>query len=313
MMLFVLRRLATLIPTVLLATFVVFGLLQLVPGDPAVVIAGEHATEERLAQIREQLGLNDSFVVQYLNWLQSVVTGDLGTSLLNRADVTEQILRRFPATLTIVAGALVVSVAIGLPLGVAAAVRNGTKGDSAITAASTFGVAIPNFWLGMILVTVFSLGLGWLPATGSVGITESPWQALRHAILPSIALGAVGAAELARQTRSALIGVLSSDFIRTHRAKGLSPRRIVWRHGLRNAGIPIVTTFGLLVNRFLGATVVVEAVFAIPGAGSMIVEATFNLDFPVVQGVVLTMVVIVVVVNVLVDVSYRIIDPRIRI
>lgn len=313
MTLFLFRRLATLIPTILLATFVVFGLLQLVPGDPALTIAGEFATEERLAQIREQLGINDPFVVQYLNWLRDTVTGDLGTSLTNGAEVSEQILRRFPATLTIVGGALLVSLVFGLPMGVAAAVRSGSPRDSVITGVSTLGVALPNFWLGMVLVTIFSLNLGWLPATGSVGITEDLWQAFRHALLPSIALGAVGAAELARQTRSALIGVLDSDFIRTHRAKGLSNRRIVWRHGLRNAGIPVVTTFGLLVNRFLGATVVVEAVFGIPGAGSMIVEATFNLDFPIVQGVVLTMVVIVVLVNVMIDISYRLIDPRIRI
>lgn len=310
---YLIRRLLMLIPTILLATFVVFGLLQLIPGDPALVIAGEYATEERLVAIREQLGVNDPFLVQYWNWLSGVLSGDLGTSIINRGDIAEQVMRRMPATLLIVGGALLVSVVVGIPMGVAAAKRAGTRGDSVITGVSTFGVALPNFWLGMLLVTIFSLNLGWLPATGSVPLSENVWEAVRHAILPSIALGAVGAAELARQTRGALIAALASDFIRTHRAKGLSERRILWKHGLRNSGIPIVTTFGLLVNRFLGATVVVEAVFGIPGAGSMIVEATFNLDFPVVQGVVLTMVILVMLVNFLVDVSYRFVDPRIRI
>lgn len=309
---FLLRRLLTLIPTILLATFVVFGLLQLIPGDPATVIAGEYATPERLVQIRDQLGLNDPFLTQYFNWLTNVVTGDLGKSLLNRDPIIDQIARRMPATLTVVVGALIVSLFIGLPLGVAAAVRVGKRSDSIITGFSTLGVALPNFWLGMLLVSFFSLRLGWLPATGAVGVSESVVQAIRHALLPSLALGAVGAAELARQTRSALLGVMNSDFIRTHRAKGLSQRKIVWHHGLRNAGIPIVTTFGLLVNRFLGATVVVELVFGIPGVGSLIVASTFNLDFPVVQGIVLTMVLFVVSVNFLVDLSYRFIDPRIR-
>lgn len=309
---FIARRALTLIPTLLLATFVVFGLLQLVPGDPATAIAGEYATEERLATIREQLGLNDSFITQYLHWLGDVVRGDLGSSVLNGDGVLDQITRRLPATLTIVIGALAVAALVGVPLGVAAATRAGTRKDSVLTGVSTLGIAMPNFWLGMILVSIFSLELGWLPATGSVGVTESPWQAVRHALLPSIALGAVGAAEMARQVRSALLGVLNADFIRTHRAKGLSRRKIIWKHALRNAGIPTVTTFGLLVNRFLGATVVIEAVFGIPGAGSMIVESTFNLDFPVVQGVVFVMVLLVVAINFAVDLTYRIIDPRIR-
>ncbi|MFV0309781.1 MAG: ABC transporter permease [Desertimonas sp.] len=311
MLRFVIRRLLTLIPTLFLATFVVFGLLQLVPGDPAVVIAGEYATDERINQIREQLGLNDPLLVQYWHWVSDAVTGDLGRSLINRSEVTEQITRRLPATLTIVVGALVISAVVGVLLGVLAAARPHSKRDTFLTGLSTMGVAVPNFWLAMVLVTVFSLQLGWLPATGSVGVTQSPVEAVRHALLPSIALGAVGAAEMARQVRSALLGVMHSDFVRTHRAKGLSERRILWIHGLRSAGIPAITTFGLLVNRFLGATVVVEAVFGIAGMGSMIVDATFNLDFPVVQGVVLVMVLIVVFINFLVDVAYRWIDPRV--
>lgn len=308
---YLLRRVLTLIPTMLLATFVVFGLLQLVPGDPALVIAGEYATEERVAEIRDQLGLNDSLLTQYWHWLSNAVRGDLGNSLIDRVNVFDEIMRRLPATLTIVVGALIISAVVGVLIGVAAATRPRSKRDTVLTGISTFGVAVPNFWLAMVLVTIFSLKLGWLPATDSVGITENPWEAFKHALLPSIALGAVGAAEMARQVRSALLGVLQSDFIRTCKAKGLSPRRIMWKHALRSAGIPAITTFGLLVNRFLGATVVIEAVFGITGVGSMIVEATFNLDFPVVQGVVLVMVVLVVTVNFLVDVAYRAIDPRV--
>jgi peptide/nickel transport system permease protein len=241
-----------------------------------------------------------------------VFRGDLGTSLINNSDVFEQIKRRLPATLTIVVGALLLSALIGIPLGVAAATRAGSKKDKLFTSLSTLGVAIPGFWLGMALVLVFALKLDWLPATGSVGITESVPEAIKHALLPSIALGAVGIAEMTRQVRGALLGVMKSDYMRTHRAKGLSTRTMIWKHGMRNAGIPTVTTFGLLVTRFLGASVVIESVFGIPGMGSMIVSATFDLDFPVVQAVVLVMVVLVTLVNFVVDLSYPLIDPRIR-
>ncbi len=208
--------------------------------------------------------------------------------------------------------ALILSLVIGVPLGVAAARRANSATDGVITGVSTAGVAVPDFWLGLILVSVFSLTLGWLPATGFVGVTTDPLLAVQYLILPAVALGSGGAALVARQLRSALIDSLNADFVRTHRAKGLRTRQIVWQHALKNAALPLATVTGLLVNSFLGATVVIETVFGIPGLGSLVVSATLQRDFPVIQGVVLTMVVLVVVTNLVVDFSYRLIDPRTR-
>jgi peptide/nickel transport system permease protein len=305
------RRLAGVIPTLLLATFIVFGLLHLIPGDPAQAIAGENATTERLAQLREQLGLNRPFVLQYLDWLARVVTGDLGTSLSTGEQVIDLIGQRLPTTLTLGVASLIVAVGIGVPLGIAAAQRQGRGADTAITGAATLGIAVPNFWLGMVLVLLFALTLKWLPATGFVPLAEDPLRSLWHLVLPAVALGAVGAAEVCRQLRSALIEVLQSDYMRTHQAKGLSRRSRIWKHALKNSGLPLATIIGLLVSRVLGATVVVEALFAIPGIGSLVVQATTQRDYPVIQGIVLVTALLVLATNLLVDIAYRIIDPRI--
>jgi peptide/nickel transport system permease protein len=305
------RRLLGVLPTLVLATFLVFGLLHLIPGDPAQAIAGENASAERLAEVRGQLGLDRPFLLQYLDWLGGVVTGDLGTSLSTGEPVTDLLGQRLPTTLTLGAAALIVAVGIGIPLGVAAAQRRGRSTDTAITGVATLGIAVPNFWLGMVLVLVFALNLQWLPATGFVPLTEDPAQTLRHVLLPAIALGAVGAAEVCRQLRSALVEVLQSDFMRTHRAKGLSRRDMIWKHALKNSGLPLATIIGLLVSRVLGATVVVEALFAIPGIGSLVVQATTQRDYPVIQGIVLVTALLVLATNLLVDLAYRFIDPRI--
>ncbi|TDD51659.1 ABC transporter permease [Saccharopolyspora elongata] len=305
------RRVLMAVPTLVLATFVVFGLLHLIPGDPAQAIAGEHATPERLAEIRAQLGLDQPFAVQYLDWLRHAITGDLGSSLSTGESVGSLIWQRLPTTLTLGAAALLVAVALGVPLGVAAALRQGRPADTAITGAATLGIAVPNFWIGMVLVLVFAVQLQWLPATGFVGLTENPVQTLQYVVLPAIALGMVGAAEVCRQLRSALIEVLRSDFMRTHRAKGLSHRTMVWQHALKNAGLPLATIIGLLVSRVLGASVVVETLFAIPGLGTLVVEATTQRDYPVIQGVVLITALLVLLTNLVVDLAYRFIDPRI--
>jgi peptide/nickel transport system permease protein len=301
-----------LIPTVVLATFAVFLLQKLIPGDPAVAIAGDAATPERLAQIRSELHLDQPLLVQYVDWLRSAFTGDLGRSFRTGEGVWQLVVQRLPTTLTLAAAAMVVAVVVGVPLGVAAARRRGSSGDTVITGAATLGIAVPNFWLGMVLVLVFALRLGWFPATGFVPLTEDPLRSLWHVVLPAVALGAVGAAEICRQLRSALIEVFQSDYMRTHRATGVRTRPLVWRYALKNAGLPLATILALQVNRLLGATVVVEALFAIPGVGSLVVQATTQRDYPVIQGVVFVIVILVVVTNLVVDVAYRYIDPRIR-
>lgn len=307
----ILQRLGSFLITMLIATFVVFGLLQLVPGDPATAIAGEFATAERLEEIRRDLGLNDPLVVQYWNWLSDAATGDLGNSLYSREPVLEVVTARLPVTLQIVALALVVAIGIGVPAGIIAARRASTMTDRTVTGAATLGIAVPNFWLGMILVSIFALGMDLLPATGFRGIEEGVLQFLKFAILPAIALGSAGAAEVARQLRGALLDVYASDYMRTAKSKGLPERVALFRHALRNTGVTMVTVLGLLANRLVGATVVVEVVFAIPGAGSMVVEAVRQRDYPVIQGTVLALALVVLVVNALVDSVYRSIDPRI--
>jgi peptide/nickel transport system permease protein len=305
------NRLLQILPVIVLATFIVFSLLQLVPGDPAVTLAGDSATPQRVAEIRQLYGLDKPFLVQYATWLGHAAQGDLSKSLLSGEPVRDTILHRLPNTLLIVAGSLLLSLLAGVPLGVAAAIRPESRLDRFVTFLSSLGVAVPSFWLAMMLVSVFALSLHWLPATGAASLIEDPWDAIRHAILPSIALSAGGIATIAQQLRSALGEVLSSQNVRTLRAKGLSSAAILWKHGLKNVSVPLLTVTGLLINRLLGATVVIEAVFAIPGTGSLVVNAAIGKDFPVVQGVVLTMVVLVIVVNLVIDGLYTFLDPRV--
>lgn len=305
------RRLVQFVPVIVLATFVVFGLLKLVPGDLAATLAGEYATEERIAQIRQDYGLNDPFLVQYGRWLWNAVQLDLSRSFQSNEPVLDQILHRFPTTMLLVVGALLISLAVGIPLGILAATHAGSRLDMAVTSLSSFGVALPNFWLAMILVATFSLSWGWFPATGAVRFASDPQGAIWHAVLPSLALAAGGIAEVVRQLRSALIEILSSQYVRTLYAKGLSSSAILWKHGLKNVAVTLLTVIGLLASRLLGGAVVIEAVFAIPGMGSMVVRAAIVKDFPVVQGVVFTMVILVIAINLLIDLLYTIVDPRV--
>lgn len=305
-------RAAQFIPVVLLATIIVFGLLKLVPGDPAVTLAGENATDEMIQRIRQLYGLDQPFLVQYWNWLSRVLHGDMSRSLMSGESVGLLIMQSLPNTMLIVVLSLILSLVIGVPLGVLAATRAHTRTDTVVSAISSLGVALPNFWLGMILVGVFALQFRLFPATGAVPITEDFWGALHRAALPAFALAASGIAEVARQLRSALIEVLSSQYVRTLRAKGLSRFAILWIHGLKNVSVNLLTVTGLIFSRLLGATVVVEAVFAIPGMGGLIVHAAVTKDFPVVQGVVLTLVVMVILTNLVIDILYSVLDPRIR-
>lgn len=305
------RRALLIAPVILLATFIVFGLLELVPGDLAVTLAGEAPSPERIAEIRTTYGFDKPFLVQYLNWLGNVVQGDLSRSILSGEPVINSILNRLPNTLIVIFGALSLSLAMGIPLGVAAAVRPGSRVDQMLATAVSLGVALPSFWLAMILVSIFALGLGWFPATGMVRLSTSIPEAISHAVLPSVALSVAGAATIARQLRSALVEILSSQYVRTLRAKGLTPGAILWKHGLKNASVTLLTVIGLQVNRLFSATVVVEVVFAIPGMGGLVVPAALAKDFPVVQGVVLTMAILNVTINFIIDGLIAYLDPRV--
>lgn len=307
----ILRRIWYLLPVMLLASFVVFGLLQLVEGDPAVTLAGDYASPARLAEIRHLYGLDRPFLVQYGIWLSHVLRGDLGRSLLSSDDVLHLVLNRLPNSLLIALCALVISAAVGIPLGIAAATRAGSRLDAALSGLVSLGVALPSFWLGMILVATFALKLHWFPATGAIAFWSNPGDALRHAFLPALALASGGMAELARQVRSAMIEVLNSQNVRTLRAKGLRPASILWKHGLRNVSVTLLTILGLLVNRLFAGAVVIEAVFGIPGVGSLIAYSALNKDYPVVQGVVLVLVTIVLGINLVVDALNLLLDPRV--
>ena len=306
------KPITSIVITLLLATFISFMLIQLVPGDPATAIAGENATPERLAEIRTDLGLDQPLLEQYGDWVWNAVQGDFGRSLYSGQDVSRQISDRLPVSVQIVAMSILFAILIGVPVGIIAALRHGTFLDRILTGASTLGIAVPNFWLGMILVSVFALNMGWFPAGGFDGISVGLGPFLKSSILPAITLGSAGAAEVARQLRSALIDVMATDYMRTARAKGLPKRVVVMRHAVRNAMVTMVTILGLLVSRLVGGTVVVETVFAIPGLGSLVVDAVEQRDYPVIQAVVLVLALIVLIVNALVDVAYRRIDPRIR-
>lgn len=310
--LMLLNRLLQAIPIMILATFLVFSLLKLVPGDIAITIAGENASEERLQEIRELYGLNQPFLVQYGSWLLNAVQGDFGQSLLSGEPVLQTITRVFPNTLFIVVYALILSVLIGLPLGILASSKPNSRLDGAIMGVSSLGVAVPNFWLGMVLVSIFALTFNWFPATGFASPSDGFGSAMWFATLPAIALCTNGIAEVARQLRSSLVEIHGSQHVRTLHAKGLSPSVILWKHGLKNVSVNLLTVISLLFNKALAATVVVETVFAIPGMGNTIVKAVLEGDYPVVQGAVLAMVVTVIIVNLVTDVLYTVLDPRIK-
>lgn len=294
------------------ATFIVFMLMHLVQGDIAITLAGEMATRERIEEIRAIYGLDQPLLIQYASWLMKVFQGDLSVSLLSGEPVLDSIQRRLPVTLLIAAVGMVISLGLGIPVGVFAAMRPRSWVDSFVTSFASIGIALPNFWLAMILVSFLALGSQLFPVSGMVDPRDDLGGALYYAFLPAVALAASGVAEVARQTRSALMEVQSSQYVRTLYAKGLTQRSIFWRHGLKNISVTLLTVSGLLFNRLLGGTVVVEAVFAISGIGSLVVAAATGKDMPVVQGVILVMVLIVVLVNLLIEVLYGILDPRVN-
>ena len=307
------RRLTTAIPLLVIVSFIVFFLLHLSPGDPAARAAGgSDALPADIIAARERLGLNEPLHIQYLEWLRGLVVLDLGTSLFSSRPVTEAIASALPVTLSLTFGAVVVALLIAIPTGILAARRQGGALDRLIMIGASLGIALPNFFVGLMLVLVFALTVRWFPATGYVDLLTDPWRWLQHMTLPWIALGIAVAAELARHLRGALRDVLSQDYVRTAYAKGLPGRLAIGKHGLKNAAIPVVTVLGLQIRALLGGVVVIEQVFSLPGLGSLAVHAVFNHDYPIVQGVAMVSVAIVLIVNWVVDLSYGYFNPRVR-
>lgn len=306
------RRLLALVPLVFLVTLIVWGLILIIPGDQALAIAGDSATPEQVEAIREDLGLDDPIPVRYGRWLAAAVQGDLGTSLYTSYSVTDALADRLPVTLSLVFVAFLLASVVGTAIGVLAANRRGRLADRVLTVTTSVGLAVPNFWLGLLLVTFFALKLEWFPSGGYVPFSEDPVGWLRSITLPAITLATAVAAELARQMRASMSDVLERDFIRTHRAKGLRPGTIVRRYALKNAAMPVITVAGLQVARLFGLATVVEIIFNLNGVGALAVDAVFDRDIPVIQGCVLVITVIVLLVNLVVDVSYGLVNPKVR-
>jgi peptide/nickel transport system permease protein len=307
------RRALTLFPILLFMSIIVFALIRMIPGDPIDVMYGSEGMDEiRRAALTRELGLDQPVFVQYGKWLWRAVQGDLGNSYRAGMPVLQLIGRRLPATLLLSLAALFLSLLIALPLGLLAAIKRNSGVDMGATAFAILGISMPNFWSGILLVLVFSVWLGWLPSIGYVSPFENFSESLRHLILPSITLGWALAGVTTRLARSSLLEELGKDYVRTARGKGLPERTVLFTHGLRNSLIPTVTMIGLQLGFLIGGTVVVETVFAWPGVGLLVVDSIFARDYPVVQGVVLVIAVLVVAINLLVDVTYTVLDPRIR-
>lgn len=307
-----LRRLLGAIPLLFIISILTFSLVLMLPGDPAISIAGDAASESTIAAIREKLGENDPLIERYWNWVTDAVRGDFGTSLFKNISVSSAIAQRAPITISLTIVALTIAVVVGLPAGLIAGLRKGTALDRGLTVGASMGVAIPSFWMGLLLSVIFAVKNQWLPAIGYTGITESPVEWLRHLLLPAFALGLSSAATITRQLRGSVISAMSQDYIRTARSKGLRERSVVFKHLLKNASVPAVTALGLQIPVLLGGTVIIEGLFSLNGIGDYAVSSVLTRDLPAVQAVVLLSAVIVVVVNLLVDVSYAYLNPKTR-
>lgn len=305
-------RILSSVPVMLIVAVIVFGLLRLSPGDPAVILAGDSATPEAIATLRQQLGLDQPLPIQFVTWLSGVATGDFGQSILSRMPVLSLIFDRLEATLVLAVSAIIITVLIAVPLGAIAAWRHNSWIDRAVMALSVAGFSVPAFVIGYLLMLFFSVKWELLPVQGYVSPFADPGAAVRHLILPSVTLALVFMALIARVTRSSLLEVLNQDFVRTARAKGNSQRRVLWRHALPNAAVPIITVIGIGIAMLISGVVVTESVFNIPGIGRLTIDAILARDYPVVQGLMLFFALIYVGVNLLIDIAYIIVDPRIR-
>jgi peptide/nickel transport system permease protein len=309
---YILRRILATIPVMLIVAFIVFSLLYLTPGDPAEVIAGEHATAEDIARIRANLGLNDPFLLRFGTWIASIMQFDLGTSLLTNMPVSQMIGQRIEPTLSLMLPTLILAVCIAVPLGVIAAWRAGTKVDHFITVFAVLGFSVPVFVVGYALVWSFSLKLGWLPVQGYAPIGQGVSRWFQHLVLPCLTLSSAYIALITRITRTAVLEVLQQDYIRTAEAKGVGRHAILFVHALKNASVPIITVIGIGVALLIGGAVVTESVFAIPGLGRLTMESILRRDYPVIQAIVLLFSISYVLVNLLIDIAYTFVDPRIR-
>lgn len=309
---YILRRLLTLIPVLLLVSIMAFMLVHLTPGDPVASLLGDDATVEEIETVRDRLGLNKPLYEQYYTWLFHVVQGDLGQSLFADQPVTSMIVARAEPTLLLTFLALVFTLVIGLPAGVFAAIKSNTTVDHSLMVIALLGVSMPNFWLGLNLILLFSVYLGWFPVGGYTDISDSLFGAIKSLILPAFALGFSQAALVARITRSSMLEVLRNDYVRTARAKGLQSRVVYYRHALKNALLPTVTVIGVVVAVLMGGAVVTETVFTLPGAGRLVVNSVLRRDYPVVQGAILIVAFLYVLINLMVDILYVYIDPRVK-
>ncbi|SDR20806.1 peptide/nickel transport system permease protein [Rhizobiales bacterium GAS191] len=309
---FLAGRLAVAIPTLLLVSMLVFGLQKLLPGDPAIALAGEDRNPEVIAYLRHKYQFDQPVPVQYASWLGAFVSGDFGTSVRTRLPIRAMVGETLPVTLELACLSMLLALVIGIPAGVLAAWRRGSAFDHAVSVLGLAGLSIPSFWLGIMLILLFSVRLGWLPSGGYVGLIANPWGNLRSMLMPSLVLGTASAAIIMRHTRSSMLNVLRQDFIRTARAKGLKERIVVLRHGLRNGLIPVATLGALQFGQLLSGAVLTEQVFGIPGFGKMIVDGVFGRDYAVVQAVVMCAAAFVLATSLIADLAYVALNPRIR-
>ena len=310
---FLARRLGTVVPTLVLVSMLIFGLQQLLPGDPAKILAGEEQDPTVIAYLQKKLHLDEPLPVRYAYWMAGVLRGDLGESVRNQQPVLDLVLQKLPVTVELAVLAMAVALLVGIPTGIAAAVGRGTAWDIGANAFALWGLSTPNFWLGILMILLFSVQLGWLPASGYVSPFEDLGANLAAMVMPAFVLGNALAAVLMRHTRSAMLQVLSADYIRTARSKGLREAPVVLRHALRNALVPVVTLGALEFGTLLSGAVLTEQVFTIPGFGKLIVDAVFNRDYAVVQGVVLVTATAYILLNLFADIAYVIVNPQIRV
>lgn len=309
---YILKRLLLMIPTLLLVSAIVFSLTRLIPGDIVVLMFEEKAYAQDLESLRAKLGLNRSLPVQYMTWLGSVVQGDLGESLWTKRPVLEEVARRLPISLKLGAMAIFVALCLALPVGIVAAIRQDTMADYTVRSMAIMGLSIPSFWKATLVIVLPSIWFGWAPPLQFTPFAEDPWQHFSQFIIPAIILGIASGASIMRLTRALMLEVLRQDYIRTAWSKGLRERRVVLKHALKNAVIPVITIIGIQVAQIAGGTVIMETIFGIPGMGRFLVDAINQRDYPVVQGVNLLLASIIVGVNLVVDVTYAYLDPRIR-
>ena len=312
MVAFLSRRLLQIIPTIFFVSIMIFGLQQLLPGDPALIMAGEDRDPGVIAEIRAQYHLNEPIYIQYVYWLKGVLSGNLGESMRLKQPVLALVTEKLPVTLQLACMAIVIALGVGIPAGIISAVKKNTAWDYGANLFALWGLSTPNFWLGILMIMLFSVTLGWLPASGYVSLGENWRASLASTIMPAFVLGNALAAVLMRHTRSAMLQAMDADYVRTARAKGLEEQQVVLKHALRNALTPVITLGALEFGTLLSGALLTEQIFTIPGFGKLIVDAVFNRDYAVVQGVVLVTSTIYILLNLLADVAYVLVNPRLR-